>query len=299
MKRLFWQFLYELKFAWKGITRNIALSLTALGAITVSLFLIACFALLGYHTEQFASGAESGLRLHVVLNQETDRTKAAEIGTQIRALDFVDHADFSDKDAELELMIQEKGDAFSIYRGDENPLSDAWFVYLDNGTDIQQAARTVEAIDGVETVTYGGESTLELAQILNRVRIAGYIGSALLLLLSLYLIYNTIRTTIYSRQEEIITMRQVGASNAFIKIPFELQGMVLGGLGAVIPFVLIAWGYPRLYNGLGGILFANVFELMRPDQAILWSALFLFGGGLFIGWLASFMAATKYIKSKR
>ncbi len=58
MKRLFFQFLYELKSAWRGITRNWALSLSALGAVTVSLFLIACFSLIGYHTEQFASGGK-------------------------------------------------------------------------------------------------------------------------------------------------------------------------------------------------------------------------------------------------
>ena len=299
MKRLFFQFLYELKSAWRGITRNWALSLSALGAVTVSLFLIACFSLIGYHTEQFASRAESGLRLHAVLAQGLDPAAVEQTGNDIRGLSFVDRADFSDKDQELELMIQEKGEAFSVYRGEQNPLSDAWFVYLDNGTDIQEAARQVGLIPGVETVTYGGESTVELARLLSRVRIAGSIGSALLLVLSMYLIYNTIRTTIYSRQDEIITMRQVGASNAFIKIPFELQGMVLGLLGAVIPFVLIAWGYPRLYNGLGGILFANVFELMKPGQTVFWSGLLLFGGGLLVGWLASFMAATKYIKAKR
>ncbi len=299
MKRLFFQFLYELKSAWRGITRNWALSLSALGAVTVSLFLIACFSLIGYHTEQFASRAESGLRLHAVLNQGLDEAAVQQTGEQIRSLSFVDHADYSDKDAELELMIQEKGDAFSEYRGEQNPLSDAWFVYLENGTDIEEAAREVGRIEGVETVTYGGQSTLELAQLLGRVRIAGYIGSGLLLLLSMYLIYNTIRTTIYSRQDEIITMRQVGASNAFIKIPFEIQGMVLGLLGALIPFLLIAWGYPRLYSGLGGILFANVFQLMQPSQAVFWSGALLFGGGLLVGWLASFMAATKYIKAKR
>lgn len=293
MKRLFFQFLYELKSAWRGITRNWALSLSALGAVTVSLFLIACFSLIGYHTEQFASRAESGLRLHAVLNQGLDEAAVQQTGEQIRSLSFVDHADYSDKDAELELMIQEKGDAFSVYRGEQNPLSDAWFVYLENGTDIEEAAREVGRIEGVETVTYGGQSTLELAQLLGRVRIAGYIGSGLLLLLSMYLIYNTIRTTIYSRQDEIITMRQVGASNAFIKIPFEIQGMVLGLLGALIPFLLIAWGYPRLYSGLGGILFANVFQLMQPSQAVFWSGALLFGGGLLVGWLASFMAADR------
>lgn len=234
-----------------------------------------------------------------MLNQGLDEAAVQQTGEQIRSLSFVDHADYSDKDAELELMIQEKGDAFSVYRGEQNPLSDAWFVYLENGTDIEEAAREVGRIEGVETVTYGGQSTLELAQLLGRVRIAGYIGSGLLLLLSMYLIYNTIRTTIYSRQDEIITMRQVGASNAFIKIPFEIQGMVLGLLGALIPFLLIAWGYPRLYSGLGGILFANVFQLMQPSQAVFWSGALLFGGGLLVGWLASFMAATKYIKAKR
>ena len=299
MKRLFFQFVYDVKFAWHGITRNLALSLSALGAIMVSLFLVACFFLLGFHTTQFASNLESGLRLHVILQHDLPGEQAQTLQEKLEDYDYVDHADFSDKDAELELMIEEKGDAFKAYEGEDNPLSDAYFVYLKNGTDISAASREIGALDEVAQVSYGGTSTLQLADILNKVRITGYIVSVLLLVLSIYLIYNTIRQTIYSRQDEIIIMRQLGASDRFIKTPFEIQGMLLVMMAAVIPWIVINWGYPILYRKLGGVMFANVFQLLSPQKASAWSAVFLFGTGLVIGWLASFLAATKYIKSKR
>lgn len=299
MKRAFFCFLYDLKYAWRGITRNLTLSLSALGAITVSLFLVACFGILGFHTTAFAQSMERGLRLHVILRQDLPQTDAKNFQSQLESLEFVSQVDYSDKDAELQLMIEEKGEAFAAYEGDKNPLSDAYFVYLKNGSDIAQAARTINAYDQVESVSYGGQSAVQLAAILQKVQWAGYIGSALLLVLSMYLIYNTIRQTIYSRQDEIIIMRQIGASNAFIMTPFEIQGMILGALGALIPWVLILWGYPVLYDRLGGVLFANTFQLLAPGVLIPVCALFLFGTGLLIGWLASFLASVKYIKSKR
>lgn len=299
MKRAFFCFLYDVKYAWRGITRNLTLSLSALGAITVSLFLVACFGILGYHTTEFARNLERGLRLHVILRQDLPENEARALQSRLEDFEFVQQADFSDKAQELQLMIEEKGDAFSAYEGDKNPLSDAYFVYLENGSDIAQAARTINTFEEVESVSYGGQSAVKLAGILQKVKWAGYIGSALLLVLSMYLIYNTVRQTIYSRQDEIIIMRQIGASNAFIMTPFEIQGMILGALGALVPWLVILWGYPVLYQRLGGVLFANTFALVPPAALAAASGLFLFGTGLATGWLASFLASVKYIKSKR
>lgn len=295
----FHKFLYELKYAWRGLAHHWVLSLSALAAVAVSMFLVGCFLLLGIHVSLFADNLEESLRLHVVLVQDLDSETARNMQPQLESYAFIDHADFSDKDAELQLMIAEKGEAFAIYQGENNPLSNAWFLYLKPGTDIEQAAAVIEQLPEVQTVSYGGTSTVQLAGLLAAARWVGFAGSLLLAALSLYLIYNTIRTTIYSRQDEIAIMRQVGADNAFIKHPFELEGMLLGLAGSLLPTILILWGYGALYRRMGGILFANTFTLLPLSTAEPLIAACMLAGGLFIGWLASFLAVTKYIKASR
>ena len=119
--------LYELKYAFIGIKRHLLLCLSAISAITISLFLMAAFLVVGIHVDHFAMNVQSDLSIHVILDQdivEDDQIDAIE--NQILELSNVDSVEFSDKENELELMIDEKGDAFSIYKGEENPLSNAF-----------------------------------------------------------------------------------------------------------------------------------------------------------------------------
>ena len=224
--------LYELKYAFIGIKRHLLLCLSAISAITISLFLMAAFLVVGIHVDHFATNVQSDLSIHVILDQdivEDDQIDAIE--DQILELSNVDSIEFSDKENELELMIDEKGDAFSIYKGEENPLSNAFFVYVQDEKQIQDTSEQIEQIEGVSSSAYGGSSVTQLINLLDMVRKVGYGVILLLLILSIYLIFNTIRTTIFSRQEEIIIMRQVGGTNAFIKRPFEVQGVLIGFFG--------------------------------------------------------------------
>lgn len=293
-------FKYELKYAFVGIKRHLLLCFSAISAVTISLFLIAAFFVLGLHVDHFASNVQGDLSIHVILDLNVeDEADLDEIAEEIQAIGNVDRVEFSSKDDELELMIEEKGDAFSIYRGEENPLSNAYFVYVKDANEIAQTSSEIEEIDGVDSCAYGGSSVTELIDLLEMVRKVGYGVIVLLLLLSIYLIYNTIRTTIYSRQQEIIIMRQVGGTNGFIKRPFEVQGILIGLFGAAIPVLLLYFGYPRLYEALDGMLFASMFSLLEPND-ILWRVgLMIVAVGVLIGGFASFWAVTKYLKIKR
>ncbi len=292
--------LYELKYAFIGIKRHLLLCLSAISAITISLFLMAAFLVVGIHVDHFATNVQSDLSIHVILDQdivEDDQINAIE--DQILELSNVDSIEFSDKENELELMIDEKGDAFSIYKGEENPLSNAFFVYVQDEKHIQDTSEQIEQIEGVSSSAYGGSSVTQLINLLDMVRKVGYGVILLLLILSIYLIFNTIRTTIFSRQEEIIIMRQVGGTNAFIKRPFEVQGVLIGLFGSLLPVAALYFGYAKLYEVLEGQLFSNLFSLIEPNQ-IVWQVGFIITLiGLLIGGFASFWAVTKYLKVKR
>lgn len=292
--------LYELKYAFIGIKRHLLLCLSAISAITISLFLMAAFLVVGIHVDHFATNVQSDLSIHVILDQdivEDDQIDAIE--DQILELSNVDSVEFSDKENELELMIDEKGDAFSIYKGEENPLSNAFFVYVQDEKQIQDTSEQIEQIEGVSSSAYGGSSVTQLINLLDMVRKVGYGVILLLLILSIYLIFNTIRTTIFSRQEEIIIMRQVGGTNAFIKRPFEVQGVLIGLFGSLLPVAALYFGYAKLYEVLEGQLFSNLFSLIKPNQIVWQVGLIITLIGLLIGGFASFWAVTKYLKVKR
>lgn len=292
--------LYELKYAFIGIKRHLLLCLSAISAITISLFLMAAFLVVGIHVDHFATNVQSDLSIHVILDQdivEDDQIDAIE--DQILELSNVDSIEFSDKENELELMIDEKGDAFSIYKGEENPLSNAFFVYVQDEKHIQDTSEQIEQIEGVSSSAYGGSSVTQLINLLDMVRKVGYGVILLLLILSIYLIFNTIRTTIFSRQEEIIIMRQVGGTNAFIKRPFEVQGVLIGLFGSLLPVAALYFGYAKLYEVLEGQLFSNLFSLIEPNQIVWQVGLIITLIGLLIGGFASFWAVTKYLKVKR
>lgn len=290
---------YEFKYAFLGMKRHLLLCFSAISAITVSLFLVAGFLIVGLHADHFATNIQGDLSIHVILNQEiVEAEQIASIEQQLQALSNIDTMKFSSKEEELELMIKEKGEAFSIYRED-NPLSNAYFVYVKDGTLMEQTASQIESIEGVVSCAYGGSSVTQLVQLLETTRKVGYGVIALLLMLSIYLVYNTIRTTIYSRQQEIIIMRQVGGTNGFIKRPFEVQGIIIGFVGASIPMLLLYFGYPKFYEALDGVLFANAFSLLSADFVLSRIGITIVLIGLIIGWFASFWAVSKYLKVKR
>ena len=121
----------------------------------------------------------------------------------------------------------------------------------------------------------------------------------LLFVLTGYLISNTIKTTIYARSEEIAIMRNVGASNHFIKVPFMMEGVLIGLVGAIIPCILTVVGYAWFYDLIGGRLFTDLFSLQPVWPFTLFICLGLIAAGVVIGMLGSFLSTTRYLRWKR
>jgi cell division transport system permease protein len=290
---------YEIRYAFHSIKRHILLSLSSISAMMISLFLVAILAGIGLTINEFSLSAQEKISIHVVLDQNISQEQTDQLQSQIEAIEGVENVRFSNKDEELELLINEKGEAFSMYRGEDNPLSDAFFVYVQDPEEITSINEQIASLAGVYTSAYGGSTATSFLKMVRVVRLASWIIIAALLLLCLYMVYTAIRSAIESRQEEIAIMRQVGATDGFIRIPFELEGIFYGLCAALPPFVLIAWAYPAFFKAMNGVLFANTFALITPGWMLGCMALLLFGLGIGVGFLASFLAVSRYIAKNR
>ena len=167
---------YHLRQAARSFVRHLAMSLSAATAVSVTLTLLALFLVLAGNVSLFAGNIESGLQIHVVLNADVDsEEEIREAGETLKGIDNVAVATLSDKDEELELMIREKGEAFAMYRGEENPLSNAFFITVEDPDRIEETTQTITELSFVSDAVYGGTSVSSLISLLNTVRQGGMI----------------------------------------------------------------------------------------------------------------------------
>lgn len=290
----------HIRTAFVSIFRHFAMSLSASSAVTVTLILFSAFLIVAGNVSLFTDNIEAELRIHVVMHQEVVNDDAiAQVKKDIEDISGVKRATFSSKEEELEMMIKERGEDLAMYRGEENPLSNAFFVTVQDGDQIQKISEQIQALEQVDKTMYGGNSVSKLISILNSIRSGGLIFIILLTVLALYLISNAIKMTIYARNAEISIMRNVGAANWYIKVPFMIEGMLIGILGALIPCILTYFGYQYLYDTLNGQIVTAVFTLqpMMPFTLQVCMALTLFG--MAVGFIGGFVSTTRYLRWKR
>ncbi len=137
----------------------------------------------------------------------------------------------------------EKGSLLDDYQGEENPLPDSFVVKIKDLSRLSQTKSSLEQIEGIESVRAADSVANTLTDIKRLVNIVGWSIVAALVIVSLVIITNTIRATIFSRRKELNIMKYVGATNSFIRLPFIVEGICLGLISAVIAYLCIWLGY--------------------------------------------------------
>lgn len=291
---------FHIKSTGKSLVRHFVMTLSASSAVMVTLILLSAFLMIAGNVNEFADNIEDDIRIHVVLRSDIEteeQIKSAE--SAIQSVDGVNETEFSSKENELRLWVLEKGEIFNVYEGENNPLHNAYFVSVTTPNQIEAITNRIAELDVVDSAMYGGNSISQLIQMLNTIR-TGIVAFMILLgMLAIFLISNTIKMGIYARSNEIAIMRNVGATNTFIKTPFMMEGMCIGLIGAIIPCILTYIGYEYLYELMGGQLFTNVFALKQviPFAYEIMGILVL--AGMLVGILGSFISTTRYLHWKR
>lgn len=290
---------FQFRFACKGLYRHMVMSISASSAVAVTLVLMSLFMILTVNLNSFTRNIEADFKIHATIDTVVTDQGIVELEQQVKKIDGISNVVFSDKDAELEAFIKERGKVFEYHRGEGNPMRNAFIIEVSGPENIPQIKEQLEALDGIEKAQYGGDSIAIMIQAFEYVRIAGAIFVLILSLLAIFLISNTIKMTIYARHAEIAIMRNVGATNWFIKTPFMIEGMFIGMLGSIIPIVLTYFGYLALYRSMNGIFLSQMFILQPVQPIIPIICLILLACGVVVGMIGSAFAVSKYLRWKR
>lgn len=291
---------FHIKSAYKSLIRHFVMTLSASSAVMVTLVLLAAFLMIAGNVSGFADNIEEDIRIHVVLTKDVEsQEQINDAKKEIEAISGVKEAEFSSKENELNLWVLEKGEVFSIYEGEENPLHHAFFVSVNESSQIASITEQITKLKSVDTAMYGGNSISQLIDMLNTIRTGIAAFMALIAVLAIFLISNTIKMAIYARANEIAIMRNVGATDLFIRTPFMIEGMFIGLIGSILPCLLAYYGYEYLYEMMGGQLFSVVFSL-QPLTPFIYEILgVLVVGGIIVGLLGSLISANRYLRWKR
>lgn len=286
------------KTAIKNIWRNGVMSVSSIFAVTITLVLIAVIGVVAVNIQDMTYSIENSLTIYVKMERELSDKEAQKIQPKIEAIEGVKSAKFSSKSKELDKMIESQSDdgkkLFENYRKN-NPLGAAYNVEVDDTKQLQQVANQIEEIENVNEVSFGGSSTTSLVDSLEMIRNGGAVFVVALTILALFMIANTIKLTITSRQTEISIMRMVGASNWFIRLPYMLEGIFIGALGTIIPFLVLYFGYTAFYNNALTVVPAMM-SLREPFPFIWQASGVLLGLGCGVGLIGSFVSVRKFLK---
>lgn len=295
----------------KNLKRNIWMTVAAVSSVAITLTLVGIFAATLLNIDRVASGVQNNIRINTYLpvdstdtakvvqtveGKQVDNEKYHKIYDNIKKIKGVDKIIFSSKDEQLKKLQDTMGDVWKMYDQDTNPLQDIYIVETEEPSQVKQVSKAIKSLDGVEDVDYGGINSDKLFKFSSFIKTWGLAGTGLLLLVAVFLISNTIRMTIMSRQRDIEIMRLVGAKNSYIRGPFFFEGAWVGFLGAIIPSLIIYYLYEYAYRQFTPQLQLNGLSMYPVNYYLYILIAVLFIIGIIIGSLGSVLSMRRYLK---
>lgn len=285
--------------AFKGVFRNFSLSFASISCITITLIVVAVSIVLSENVDNFTVLVEKDVTIVAFIDNKLSDSQIDEIKDKISSIDDVSKIEFRSK-KNITKEMRESSETFdSIMKNwsdDENPIQNTFQVKVKDINKIKNVADEIKKIDGINLVKYGEGMVEQLVSVFTVVHKICLGAVVALVLVTAFLISNTIKITISSRQREIGIMRLIGASNLNIRIPFIIEGLLLGALGSIVPILLTIYGYTALYKNFDGHLFSPFIKLIKPVPFVYTTSLILLVIGVAVGMFGSWRAVRKHLK---
>ncbi len=289
----------NLKDSIKSVFRNFSLSVASISCITITLILVAVAILLSENVNKFTDDIEKDVTIVVYIKKDATEEDREALDTKINLLSNIESVTFMSKEAIRKDMSKDSeglGTILSEYDENTNPLLDEYLVKVKDTEKIGTTAKQIKDLSGVSQVKYGEGMVEELVKIFDTVKKIMVVIVIGLVIVTAFLISNTIKITINNRKRQIEIMRLVGASNSYIKMPFFFEGIILGFIGSIIPVLFSLYGYVYLYDKMNGILFTEVISLINPNQVMTHLIITLILIGVIVGAIGSSRAVRRYLK---
>lgn len=292
-------FFRNIKSGFKSVGRNLSLSVASISCITITLLIVAISLLLAANVENMTKVIKEDFTIVAFIKYDTKEDDIEKTISKIKNYSNVDSVERKTKSeiaTEMKKTSKTLSSIIDTWDEEENPLYDTLQVKVKDQEKISKTAKKLENELIITEVSYGKgmvENLLSIFKVIEKVMIVATIS---LVLVTLFLISNTIKITIFSRKREIEIMRLVGASNFSIKQPFTVEGFCLGLIGSIIPIICVLYGYSAFYSEFNGHMFSPIIELVKPEPFIYLLALIILVLGIVVGMFGSKRAVRKYLK---
>jgi len=286
------------KKTFQDLTNNRFLHSITVVTISLSVLIVSSFALFFTNAGLLLDAWKKGIRVLVYLQADTDEAARLDLNFHLKNLEGVVETRFIARETALAALKTELKDQDAVFENlKENPLPDTYDVRIrPEMSEMQNIARLAQAIAGlphVADVEYGQHWIGRFSNVVQIFRFAGYAMGGLFVLATLFIVANTIRLVVYSRQDEVDIMRLIGATERFIRAPFYIESVILGAGGGVIG-VLILWGAYRLVLTRFETGLADGFRIgFLPPAAVA----AIIAGSMLVGWIGCYLSLKQFAKT--
>ena len=265
-----------------------------------TMIIFGIFLILGENINHFVEEVESIQGIQVFIENDATQEQIDELGEKIRALDGVSTIEFVSKDDALNQMKEQFGERQDLLAGyEENNIFPASYVVtLTDLTKNGEIQKQIDSFDYVKKIASSDETVETLINLANGIKIVTGIILLLLIIISVFIIANTIKLTVHARRKEISIMKYVGATNGFIRWPFIVEGMIIGIFASIISITIVGIAYNFIVQSVVNSEFMRAINInlvtfsdMLNSIIIVYMLL-----GIGIGALGSIISMRKYLK---
>lgn len=284
----------------KSVVRNFSLSLASISCITITLIVVAISMIISNNVDNASEEIMTSTTVVIWIEKTATKEDIDNLKKEINNTGNVSSLEFKSKQ-EFAQELKEQEDKFAptvdSWTEETNPLMDSYKLKVKDIEIIKDTVKQIEKVDCVNSVDYGQTIVDQVVTVFKAIE-KFCIGTVIaLVLVTAFLITNTIKIAIYSRKTEIEIMRLVGASNIAIKVPFIIEGMFIGLIGSIIPVLVTIFGYSKLYDYFGGKIFNSSFAtLIEPFPFTIELSLLIVLLGILVGMYGSGKAVKKHLK---
>lgn len=283
--------------AFKSLVRNKTLSIASVVTVTLTLFLFGVLLLVMVNANGLIEDIESKIELQVFLNEDASISEKMEIEKKLKLNEHVKEVSFVTKEEALEQFKDQLGEENKeLVQGFEesNPLPESYVIKVDTPESIELIAEDVKDMTGIKQIEDDVDLVNQITSFTNGIKWVGILIMIILIPVSLFLIMNTIKLAVFSRRKEIGIMKYVGATDAFIRWPFVIEGLIIGLLGSLISVLLLNNIYFAVFNKLSGVVRGG--NIIAPNTILFQLTFWFVLAGCIIGILGSILSLRKFLR---
>lgn len=283
----------------KNVWSNRLMSIASVAVLTSCLVLIGCAVMIFVNINAMLENVEDQNVIMVYLNDDLSEDKINKAGQDIRMIPNVQAVDFVSKEDAYEEQLKSMGDEAKLLDGlEENPLPDAYKVTLSSLDDYDNVLKMLTSVENTLSIRGNSELASQVRQIRTGVTYISIGMIVMLLAVSLFIIANTVRVTMYNRRLEISIMKAVGATNWFIRWPFIIEGIVIGIIAGFVSLLLVFGLYQLTMSSLGTLFTLFGTQTIAFGSYALPMLLAFILIGIFAGVFGSIFSMARYLKEQ-